>query len=87
MLSKQNWQSTFVGSKNVFEPDLEPKKTPAPTGKNNPEGSKKRKKTQFLANFKQKNKAVLPKLKLIIYNSRFQKCFEPNLDPKIKFQS
>ena len=57
-----------AGPKNVFEPDLNPQ--------NSPQRPKKGiKRPQIWPKPKQKDRAVLPKPKLIDYLSRFQKCF------------
>ena len=64
--------STFLGSKNVFEPDLDPKKSP--------KGPKSAKRPKIWPNQKQKDRAVLPKQELIVLGSK--NVFEPDLDPK-----
>ena len=45
------------------------------------------KKAQIWSNGKQKDRAVLPKQKLIFYISRSQKFFEPDFYPIFKFQA
>ena len=67
--------ATFVGSENVFEPDLDPKNSPNGPKKITLKGSKSEKRPKIWPNLKQKDRAVLPKQKLIVYISRFQKCF------------
>ena len=57
----------------------------APTDKKNtPKGSKSEKRPKIWPNLKQKDRAVLPKQKLIVYISRFQKCFWTWPRPKIQ---
>ena len=51
-----------------------------------PQGSKSEKRPKIWLNLKQKDRVVLPKQKLIVYISRFQKFFEPDLYPIFKFQ-
>ena len=65
-----------------FEPDLDRKIAPkgqlkiAPNGKKlPPKGPKRAKRPKIWPNQKQKDRAVLPKQELIVYISRFQKCF------------
>ena len=71
----KNWWSTLVGSKNVFKPDLDLKNSPNRPKEITPKGSKSEKRPKIWLNLKQKDKAILPKQKLIVYISRFQKCF------------
>ena len=47
-----------------------------------PKGPKSAKKPKIWPNLKQKDMAVLPKQKLIVYISKFQNVFEPDFDPK-----
>ena len=47
-------------------------------------GSKSEKRPKIWPNLKQKDRAVLPKQKLIVYISRFQKCFWTWPRPKIQ---
>ena len=61
--------------KNVFEPDLDPKNSPNGLKEITPKDSKSEKRPKILLNLKQKDRAVLPKQILIVYISRFQKCF------------
>ena len=53
-----------------------------PTPKIAPKSPKSAKRPKIWPNEKQKDRAVLPKQKLIVYIFRFQNVFEPDLEPK-----
>ena len=59
----------------MFESDLDPKNSPNGPKKITPKGPKSAKRPKIWPNQKQKDRAVLPKQKLIVYFSRFQKYF------------
>ena len=66
--------SIQVGPKIVYESD--------PNPKNSSKGTRKGKKNPKKPDKKQKDRAVHPKPKLIVYISRSQTFFEPDPNPK-----
>ena len=64
VLPKQKLIVYKVGSKNIFEPDLDPKNNPTEPKKNTHEGPKKCKKAQNLAELKTKRQGCTSKTKI-----------------------